>query len=126
MHPQQTAVVAAEDQFQKTIRVAGDSASGIVRIMSTPDRVGDSLFSAGLFGLAYAGNLGNSVNTHGQHMGEALLVLKSEGVTDGHAPLLHGGGGQSGKSDDVARSVDMRHPSLIKLVYFEISALGNS
>src|SRR5205823_8412453 len=37
----------------------------------------------------------------------------TEGVANGEATLLHGGGGQGGKTNDVAGGVNVRHFSLV-------------
>src|SRR5256885_16688352 len=75
--------------------------------MSTADAVVDFLFLAGVFGFTRRGNFRNRVNAHRQHRSDALLILKTEGMADGDAALFHRSGRQSGKADDVARSVDV-------------------
>ena len=69
------------------------------------------------------GDLRDGINPHRQHRGHSLLVFEIESMADGDASLFHRRRSQRGKSDDVARSVDMWHRSTIILVDGYVSML---
>lgn len=107
-----------EDEFQDAGVVACDGAAGHFAEASDTDFVGDAFFGEFLFGLSNDGDFRDGVDAVGHEMGVGFVGC-AEGVAGGLSALFHGGGGESGKSDDVAGGVDVGDAGLEIVVHFD-------
>src|ERR1043165_7895614 len=106
MNAQEHAGVAMKEQLDHTGLIADELSSGDFPIVCDADPIGNLCLGQFFLVPPHCGDFRNGIDAVWQEVCVgAVGIVKS--MTGGVASLLHGGGGQGGKTDDVTDGVDM-------------------
>src|SRR5947208_8484254 len=115
--------LAVKDQFEEAIQVADDLAARDLLIEGPSDFVRHVRSGQLFFALADRGDLGNREDAVRQDLRQCRFS-DLECMAGGESSLLHGAGGETGKPDNIARRINVRHLGLVVLIDLELSGWG--
>ena len=107
MDAHERAGVAMKEQFHHTGFIADELSAGDFPIVCDADPIGNPCLGQFFLVAPHRGNLRNRIDAVRQEVCVGAVGMV-KGVAGGVASLLHGGGGQGGKADDVADGINMR------------------
>lgn len=122
MHADDDARVLLHHQLEYPLLHAHDLAARHILIECPSDDVRDFLLDSLVLGHAKDADFRDGVDAVREMVADLLLAMQAEHVGDGHAALVHAGGGQSGKPDDVTDGEDGVDGGTVGAVDLDVAA----